>query len=150
MCFVCYTHCQEATHSKFQWKSPFERLHGKQPTYEDLKVVGCLSFAVNLHPADKFDSRAKKCIFLGYTLSYKGYKLYDLQTKKIFHSGDVIFYANIFPFKGDLDPIGTSVQDNNTTIFHPIPTYAASDNYHFLFALVPRFKHIFHSICSSL
>ena len=72
-----------------------------------MRVVGCLGFASNLKPSDKFDSRAKKFIFLGYT--YKGYKLYDLQTKKIFHRRDVIFYENVFSFKGDSHPISNPI-----------------------------------------
>ena len=105
------------------WISPFERLYGKPPTYDDLRVVGCLSFVANLQPSDKLDYRAKRCIFLGYTFGYKGYKLYDLQTRKVFHSRDVIFYENIFPFKKDTYQIGNPDQD----VSHPLPTYAASD-----------------------
>ena len=33
-----------------------------------------------------------KCIFLGYQLRQKGYKVYDLQMKKIMISRDVIFF----------------------------------------------------------
>lgn len=37
--------------------------------------------------------------FLGYPLSYKGYKVYDLNTSKTFISRDVQFNEHIFPFK---------------------------------------------------
>ncbi|RDX91254.1 hypothetical protein CR513_26793, partial [Mucuna pruriens] len=36
--------------------------------------------------------------FLGYPLGYKGYKVYDLCSKKFLISRDVIFYEYIFPF----------------------------------------------------
>jgi len=37
-------------------------------------------------------------MFLGYPHGQKGWKLYDLATKKIFLSRDVHFYDTIFPF----------------------------------------------------
>ncbi|KAL0445915.1 UNVERIFIED_CONTAM: Retrovirus-related Pol polyprotein from transposon RE1 [Sesamum latifolium] len=35
---------------------------------------------------------------LGYSMTQKGYKLYDLQSHKVFTSRDVIFHEHIFPF----------------------------------------------------
>ena len=37
--------------------------------------------------------------FLGYTFGLKGYKLCDIENKKIFHSRDVVFQENVFPYK---------------------------------------------------
>ncbi|GJZ52807.1 retrovirus-related pol polyprotein from transposon TNT 1-94 [Tanacetum coccineum] len=50
---------------------------------------------------DKFDNRGVKCVLLGYPQNQKGYKLYDLNTKEIFLSRDVVFDETVFPFKGD-------------------------------------------------
>jgi len=75
-CILSATHIiNKLPIATLNWTSPFERLYGKSPTYEDLRVIGCLSFAANLKPTDKFESRAKRCILLGYTFGYKGYKL---------------------------------------------------------------------------
>jgi len=67
-----------------EWKSPYEKLFGKPPAYQDLKVIDHLCFAANLGISDKFEPRATKCVLLGYTFGLKGYKLYDLHNKKIF------------------------------------------------------------------
>ena len=84
--------------SNLSWKSPFEVLYKQTPDYSSLRTIGCLCYAANLGERDKFEPRAHKCILLGYTFGYKGYKLFDLQTKKIFHSRDVLFKENVFPF----------------------------------------------------
>lgn len=39
----------------------------------------------------KLDSKACKCIFLGYSKNQKGYRLYDQSRQKIIHSRDVTF-----------------------------------------------------------
>ncbi|GJR01277.1 retrovirus-related pol polyprotein from transposon TNT 1-94 [Tanacetum coccineum] len=82
------------------WKSPFEILHGIDHSYENLRTIGCLCYAAVTKPhKDKFDPRRNRCVLIGYPLGQKGYKLYDLQTREVFCSRDVIFKEDIFPFK---------------------------------------------------
>ncbi|KAL0344878.1 UNVERIFIED_CONTAM: Retrovirus-related Pol polyprotein from transposon RE1 [Sesamum radiatum] len=81
------------------WKSPYEVLYKKPPSYSNFKVFGCLCFASNTLPSkQKFDARAYRCIFLGYSQHHKAYKVLDLTRDLVFHSRDVIFHENIFPF----------------------------------------------------
>lgn len=73
-------------------KNPFEILYGNAPSYKHLPVFGCLAYAHNLHhKGDKFESRSKRCVFVGYPYGKKGWRLYDLDSKQFFVSRDVVF-----------------------------------------------------------
>ncbi|GAA0162877.1 transmembrane signal receptor [Lithospermum erythrorhizon] len=85
-----------------QFKSPYEILFGFPPKYDNLRVFGCLCYAFDLKSRmDKFASRSRKCIFVGYPLDKKGWKLFDLETRSYFVSRDVTFYESEFPGVGD-------------------------------------------------
>lgn len=74
-------------------KTPFEVLYGKTQEYNHLKTFKCLAFASILTSnRHKFDVRAKKCIFTGYSFKIKGYKLFHEETSKIIISKNVVFH----------------------------------------------------------
>ncbi|KAK1425214.1 hypothetical protein QVD17_20561 [Tagetes erecta] len=80
-------------------RTPYELLFGSKPSLKHLRTFGCLVFSTNLTPDNKFDSRAVKCVLIGYSIYKKGYKLWDLDTKTVLYSRDVKFYEHVFPFK---------------------------------------------------
>ncbi|WVZ00077.1 hypothetical protein V8G54_026146 [Vigna mungo] len=77
--------------SALNFKTPMEVWSGRPTDYSHLRVFGSLAFA---HVrGDKLDSRAAKCIFLGYAEGVKGYRLWRLDSpSKLIISRDVIFY----------------------------------------------------------
>ncbi|WVZ23807.1 hypothetical protein V8G54_002351 [Vigna mungo] len=76
--------------SALNFKTPMEVWSGRPADYSHLRVFGSLAFA---HVrGDKLDSRAAKCIFLGYVEGVKGYRLWRLDSpSKLIISRDVIF-----------------------------------------------------------
>ncbi|RVW31814.1 Retrovirus-related Pol polyprotein from transposon TNT 1-94 [Vitis vinifera] len=109
-------------------QTPFERLYGKLPSYSHIRVFGCLAYATNVHVPHKFAPRAKRCIFLGYPIGQKAYKLYDLDTHQMFTSRDVVFHETIFPYESipspssNSDPvIPLSISDLSPLVPQPSP-----------------------------
>ncbi|XP_071923066.1 uncharacterized protein [Coffea arabica] len=80
-------------------KTPFEVLFGKALSLNNLRVFGCLCYAHSLNrDRDKFTSRSRKCVFVGYLYAKKGWRLYDLDTGVLFESRDVVFIESELPF----------------------------------------------------
>lgn len=88
--------------SLLQGKSPYECLYGKPPSYERIKTFGCLSYAhKKSRDKDKFNTRSRRCVFVGYPFGKKGWKMYDLDSEEFFVSCDVEFIETSFPYQDD-------------------------------------------------
>ena len=82
-----------------QGKTPYEILFQSPPSYNHLKIFGCLCYDYHhQRPMDNFESRSRRCVFVGYPHAKKWWKVYDLETGDIFVSRDVIFDEHQFPF----------------------------------------------------
>ena len=71
---------------------PKEKYIGTKPNLSHVKVFGCIAY---VHVPDemytKLDPKAKKCVFIHYSLEQKGYKCYNPTTSDVRVSKDVVF-----------------------------------------------------------
>lgn len=79
-CILCATYLINRTHlQSINNDTPYYNLHGTQPSLDHLKVFGCLCFvSISVDSRSKFDPKAVACVFLGYSVVQKGYKVLNL------------------------------------------------------------------------
>lgn len=72
--------------------TPYQSWHGTKPDVSHLRIFGSIAF-IHVPKAErrKLDSKSLKCIFVGYSLSQKAYRFWDVIGRKIKISRDVIF-----------------------------------------------------------
>ena len=72
--------------------TPAEAFTGVKPSVSHFKVFGCDAYVhISDHKRTKFESKTKKCKFLGYSTQSKAYRLWDLESKSLVISRDVHF-----------------------------------------------------------
>ena len=82
---VCYL-VNRSPSSALEDKTPQEVWTGKKPSLSHLKVFGCDAYVhVMKEKRTKLDSRSERCIFIGYKDGFKGYKLWNPETRKVLY-----------------------------------------------------------------
>ena len=72
--------------------TPFEAWYSKKPNVSHLRVFGCSRYVhIPKDERKKLDPKAKRCTFLGYGTTRKGYRLYDHNKSAVIYSRDVVF-----------------------------------------------------------
>jgi hypothetical protein len=86
--------------------TPFFALFSTNPTYEHLHVFGCAYYhntsAITPH---KLAPRSTRCLFLGCSFDYKGYRCLNLLTHRIVISRHVVFDEDVFPLASSSPPL---------------------------------------------
>jgi hypothetical protein len=103
-------------------KTPPEVWSRKKPSLQHLKVFGCDGYVhVLKENRCKMDKKDEKCIFIGHKDGVKGYKLWNLETKKIVYIRDVVFREvkdvskhEFLPTQDEPDKTGLELNDENT------------------------------------
>ena len=92
--------CNRSPTSSLKDSTPYEYWHNEKPDVSHLKVFGCNVFVhVPNSKRKKLDKKSISCVFVGYPEGSKGYKVYNLDTKKFLRNCDVIFLENNFSHK---------------------------------------------------
>lgn len=78
---------------KFLNKTPYELYKNRKPNISHLHVFDCVCFALKSDTdlVGKFDSKVDECIFVGYSLNNKSYRLFNKATHCVFESIHVSF-----------------------------------------------------------
>lgn len=79
--------------------TPTQALFLRNPTYDHLKVFGCLCYP-NLSSTMKLklSPRSAPCVFIGFPSNHRGYLCLDIMSKKVIISRHVTFDEQVFPF----------------------------------------------------
>ncbi|KAK2388390.1 putative mitochondrial protein [Trifolium repens] len=87
----CYI-LNRVTIRKILNKTPYELWKGRKPNISYFHIFGCFCYILNIKDnLGKFDSKSDKGIFLGYSLTSKAYRIYNLRTQTMEESMHVKF-----------------------------------------------------------
>ena len=108
--------------------TPSEAWHGRLPNGTFLKVFGCKAYAhIPSANRSKLQPKSKECIFTGYDMDSKAYRLYDPRTMSIIISRDVVFdessHMERNPASKDQEPFPVMVPaicDSSTSVQAPL------------------------------
>ncbi|GJS62505.1 retrovirus-related pol polyprotein from transposon TNT 1-94 [Tanacetum coccineum] len=88
---ACYTQNRSLIHTRHN-KTPYELVHDKKPDITFFRVFGALCYPTNdSEDLGKLQPTADIGIFVGYTPSKKGYRIYNKRTRRIMQTIHVQF-----------------------------------------------------------
>ena len=89
---LCVVYIKNRCPNAIRNKTPYEMWHGHIPSIKHFRVFGSTCYyLIPKVQRNKIGARNRKCIFLGYSNTSKGYRLYDEVNKNFVVSSDVIF-----------------------------------------------------------
>jgi hypothetical protein len=121
--------------SKSVETTPYELWHGKKPTLSFLRVWGFEAYVKKLQP-EKFESKAEKCIFVGYPRETFGYTFYRPAEGKTFVAKTGAFLEKEFLTRGvsrrkieldEIDDPSLEVPSSTTEAVPDVPSIKESE-----------------------
>ena len=105
-----------------QFKTPLEELgeHKNLPSTLMLspRVFGCVAYVrIPKHDRTKLELCVIWCIFLGYAMHQKGYRCYNLSTRRLYTTMDVTFLEQeiFYPKPHNASPLQGEIMDKEST-----------------------------------
>ena len=72
-------------------KTPYELWRGKKPVVKYFRIFGCDCYILrDRENLEKFDAKSDKGYFLGYSSTSRAYRVYNLRTKVVMESSNVV------------------------------------------------------------
>nr|GEV70618.1 ribonuclease H-like domain-containing protein [Tanacetum cinerariifolium] len=96
---------------------PFTKLYNQTPTYEHLRIFGCLCYP-HVDVSHKLEPRFTSCIFLGYPANHRGYRSYDFLLPPIQTTTNVLTTK---PFVQHMDEPNNLITPHPTTLPTGLP-----------------------------
>lgn len=83
------------------------------------KLFRCACYpSLKSYNTHKLEPKTDQHVFMGYTLQYKEYLCYNIQTKKMIVSRHVLFHENVFPFAQSKLSLNISASSTNSESGH--------------------------------
>ena len=106
--------------------TPHHALFGTPPRYDHLRVFGCACYPnTSATASHKLAPRSTRCVFLGYSPDHKGYRCFDLTSRRVLISRHVVFDESDFPYSTSStpssDPELASLFPTNPVVQPPVP-----------------------------
>ena len=79
-------------------KTPYELWRGKKPVIKYFRIFGGDCYILrDKENLEKFDAKSDKRYFLGYSSTSRAYKVYNLRTKTVMESSNVVINDEVCP-----------------------------------------------------
>ena len=80
--------------------TPYESWRNRKPNLDYLRIWGCLAYVRITNPKiPKLGIKAYQCVFIGYTLTSKAHKSFNLENNVVIESLEAIFHEDKFTFQ---------------------------------------------------
>ena len=85
--------------------TPHHALLDTPPRYDHLRVFGCACYPnTSTTASHKLAPRLTRYVFLRYSPDHKGYRFFDLTSRRVLISRHVVFYESDFPYSTSSTP----------------------------------------------